>query len=380
MPSKTYIDIWDKIDSLRPMAVPGADLKITAEKLRHQVVSTARLFIGCVEGDERHKIIIDTYNSRTPLPRGFKMNYIVAWCATSTSAWDIMCGIADYTPIECSCIQQINIAKKMNIWVENDKYVPKPGDRVMYDWQNSGTGDNTNNPDHTGLIEKCENGTIVVIEGNYKDGCNRRYIKVNDPRIRGFICPDYNTIANSIRDKLIVAGFVDVPRGVYFEEQLEWAKENGVVYGIDKTHFGHAMSTNRAQMITMLYKLYGKNEVVDIDLPFTDVDSNSYYINALRWAYRYNVVEGISNTEFAPSNACKRAEVIAMMYRLCGSTKPASNKSNFVDVNPDAWYNNAICWGSENGIITGVGENHFAPGDDLLRRDTVCVLYRLYHM
>ena len=380
MPNNNYIKLWDEINSLRPMAVPGADLMITAEKIRNQVVSTAQLFVGCVEGDERHEIIVDTYNSRTPLPRGFKMNYVAAWCATSTSAWDIMCGIADYTPIECSCSKQIDIAKKMSIWVENDKYIPKHGDRVMYDWQNSGTGDNMNAPDHTGLIEKCENGIIVVIEGNYKDGCNRRYIKVNDSRIRGFICPNYEAIAKHIRDSLIVAGFVDVPRGVYFEKELEWAKEKNAIYGIDKTHFGPAMSTNRAQMITLLYRLYGNNEIVNIDVPFTDIDKDAYYINAIKWGYKYGLIGGISNTEFAPDDVCKRAEVIVMLYRLKGSPEPIMNYSPFDDVMPTEWYNDAVTWGYENGIINGVGGHMFAPSDNLLRRDTVCILYRYYHM
>lgn len=376
----TYIKLWDEINSLRPMAVPGADLMVTAYKIRKQVVSTAELFLGCKEGDERHKTIIDTYNGRKPLPRGYAVTYTDAWCATYNSSIDIMCGIADYTPIECSCLQQINIAKKLGIWVEDDAYVPKVGDRVMYAWQNSGTGDNKNAPNHTGIIEKCENGYITVIEGNYKDGCNRRTIRVNDPRIRGFICPNYNAIAIAIRGKLIVADFVDVPRGVYFEKELEWAKEKDVVYGIDKTHFGPAMSTDRAQMVTLLYRLYGKNEIVNVDLPFTDIDKNGYYINALKWGYKYNIVEGVTETTFAPNAACKRAEVVAMMYRMKGSPEPIMNYSPFDDINTEVWYNDAVTWAYENNIVKGVGGHYFAPEDDLLRRDTVCVLYRIYHM
>lgn len=373
-----YVELWNKINSLRPHATNG-DLIVTGDMLRNQVVETAKLFLGCKEGDERHKAILDTYNNRNPLPRGYEVQLDDAWCATTTSAWDIMCGIADYTPIECSCLQQINIAKKLDMWVESDSYVPKPGDRMMYDWEDTGSGDNKGNPNHTGLVEKCDNGIITIIEGNYKNGCNRRTKNVNARYIRGYICPDYDKIAVLITNTLIVAGFVDVPKGVYFEKELEWAKKNNVVYGIDETHFGPTISTTRAQIVTLLYRLYGKNAKVAVNMPFTDVDSISFYYDALKWAYENDIVEGISDTEFAPHRICTRAEVVVMLYRIEGKPSPRLAYSTFDDVPASVWYNDAITWAWENNLVKGVSATMFAPNDDLLRRDTVCLLYRYYN-
>lgn len=46
----------------------------------------------------------------------------------------------------------IDLYKKLNCWEENDAYVPSAGDVIMYDWQDSGAGDNTGAPDHVGIV------------------------------------------------------------------------------------------------------------------------------------------------------------------------------------------------------------------------------------
>ena len=80
----------------------------------------------------------------------------------------------------------------MGIWIEADNYIPKPADIILYDWQDSGKGDNTGNPDHIGIVEKISGNTITVIEGNYSNAVKRRQIAVNGRYIRGYIVPKYD--------------------------------------------------------------------------------------------------------------------------------------------------------------------------------------------
>ena len=63
---------------------------------------------------------------------------------------------------------------------------------LLYDWQDSGSGDNTGTPDHIGIVEKVASGKITVIEGNYSDMVKRRTITVNGNNIRGFVTPKYS--------------------------------------------------------------------------------------------------------------------------------------------------------------------------------------------
>ena len=146
---------------------------------------------GCHEGDPVHKHIIDTYNSHTPLARGYKVKYTDAWCATTISAAAIECNMTDLIPTECSCQRMIDLFKQKGIWVEDDAYVPRIGDIIFYDWQDSGVGDNVGSADHVGAVEKCDGNIIVVLEGNKSDGVNRRSIQVNGKYIRGYGRPAY---------------------------------------------------------------------------------------------------------------------------------------------------------------------------------------------
>lgn len=172
-------------------AMAGGKVQPAPQGQREAIVSEAISHIGVKEGTVLHHKIIDRYNSRKPLPRGYAVKYTDPWCATFISYLAIVMGYTDIIPIECGCPQMITIAKQMGIWVEDDSYVPKPGDIVLYDWQDSGSGDNTGNPDHIGIVEKVVGNTETVIEGNYQDSVRRREIAVNGRYIRGYIVPRY---------------------------------------------------------------------------------------------------------------------------------------------------------------------------------------------
>ena len=168
------------------------EVKEVAKKTRAAIVSLAKSWVGKKESDGSHKEIIDIYNSYTPHPRGYKLQYSDAWCAGTVSALAIKLGYTDIIPVECSCYYMVEIAKQMGIWVENDGYVPKLGDIVLYDWQDSGSGDNSGTPDHVGIVTKEGKTSFTVTEGNKNDAVGTRSMKVNGQYIRGFICPKYD--------------------------------------------------------------------------------------------------------------------------------------------------------------------------------------------
>lgn len=168
------------------------DKEVAAMKTRSAVVTLARSWIGKNEADGSHKTIIDIYNTYMPHPRGYALKYTDAWCAGMVSALAIKLGYTDIIPMECSCYYMIEQAKKMGIWQENDAYVPSPADFILYDWDDSGKGDNTGNPDHIGTVESVSGNTITVIEGNYSNSVKRRSLQVNGRYVRGYITPKYD--------------------------------------------------------------------------------------------------------------------------------------------------------------------------------------------
>lgn len=170
---------------------------MTEKEVRAKVVNTAVAWLGCKESDGSHKKIIDVYNSHKPLARGYAVKYTDAWCATFVSAVAIKAGYADIIPLECGCNQFITLAKNMGIWVESDSYKPSAGDMILYDWQDSGSGDNTGSADHIGIVVSVSGSTIKVIEGNMSDAVGYRNIAVNGKYIRGFVTPKYSSKATA---------------------------------------------------------------------------------------------------------------------------------------------------------------------------------------
>lgn len=173
----------------------GGNEGMTEAQARQKVVGIMQGWIGLKRSDKSHAPIIDAYNGNKPLPRGYKVTYTDAYCATTTSAAAIKAGYTDIIPVECSCYYLIEKAKAMGIWQENDAYIPAPGDEVLYDWDdgaNFATTDCTGTPEHVGMVEAVSGNTIKVMEGNMSGGVvGRRNLQVNGRYIRGFICPNY---------------------------------------------------------------------------------------------------------------------------------------------------------------------------------------------
>lgn len=188
---------------------------------RDKVVSLAKSWLGLKVSDGSYMTIIDLYNTQKNPPRGLKMQKTWSWCACTWSALAIKLGYEKIMPIEISCGNLIAEAKKMGIWQENDGYIPKPGDAILYDWDDSGKGDNVGWPDHIGVIETVSKsaGYFTVIEGNYSNSVKRRTVSINGKYIRGFITPKYtddavvkekkfdNDNLDSVARKLIAEGF-----------------------------------------------------------------------------------------------------------------------------------------------------------------------------
>ena len=184
---------------------------MTENQLRQKVVSIMTGWLGYKESNGTHKKIIDIYNNHKPLAVGYKVKYTDAWCATTVSAAFIKAGLTDIAPTECSCPRMINLYKKIGRWQEKDTYTPKPGDIIMYDWNDNGVGDNQGSPEHVGLVVSVSGNTIKVIEGNKNNAVEYRTLAVGGKYIRGYCLPDYASKATktkSVEDvaKEVLAG------------------------------------------------------------------------------------------------------------------------------------------------------------------------------
>lgn len=183
----------------------GGKTNMTEAQLRSKIANWPVQFIGITEGSSKHLKIISIFNNSGLCTR-YKMTKKDSWCATTVSAAFIANNMAGepgsgklFESVECSCGNMIALAKEQGIWVENDNYVPKVGDVVMYDWDDDGRGNDTGWPEHVGIvIDVAKDGdSFKVIEGNIKDTVGYRTMDVNGKFIRGFITPKYNKFATT---------------------------------------------------------------------------------------------------------------------------------------------------------------------------------------
>lgn len=187
-----YICVWAEPDPKKEVTQD-----MTEARIRQKVLDIATAWLGKNERDGSFKAIIDRYNRFTPLPVGYKVKYTDEWCATFVSAVFMEAGLTDIGFPECSCQRMIELYKAAGRWQENEAYTPKPGDVIMYDWQDSGVGDNTGFPDHVGIVHTVTGSAMRIIEGNRSGAVGYRTMSVNGKNIRGYCLPDYGSKADA---------------------------------------------------------------------------------------------------------------------------------------------------------------------------------------
>ena len=113
----------------------------------------------------------------------------------------------------------------------------------------------------------------------------------------------------------------------------------------------------------------------DIGLPFVDVPSGSWYEDAVWYVYENGLMAGTSDTTFAPDITTSRGMIVTILYRLEG-TPAVSGASGFADVVDGQYYTDAVAWAAANNIVGGYGNGLFGPNDTITREQMAAILYR----
>lgn len=160
--------------------------------IRNHLAETGQSFLGCQEADGSHIPILERYNGQDPLPRGYAVTPTDSWCAVFGTVAAMEAGLDHLVPPECSCGRQVDLFRERKQWVEADWYLPRPGDYIFYDWDNTSRRDSGGWPDHVGIVVQTFGPVIKVIEGNKDDMVTFRYVFLDDLWIRGYGTPDFS--------------------------------------------------------------------------------------------------------------------------------------------------------------------------------------------
>lgn len=112
---------------------------------------------------------------------------------------------------------------------------------------------------------------------------------------------------------------------------------------------------------------------------FTDLDQNRWYYKDVEWAVRAGIMKNNGDsTKFEPNTSLTRAMFTQICYSFLqnGLEKDVSYTSTapFSDLKAGAWYEKAVSFAYENGIVKGMGDNLFEPNSSITRQQ-MAVLY-----
>ena len=183
--------------------------------------------------------------------------------------------------------------------------------------------------------------------------------------------------ATFMEDNSMLNFFYDVPNNAYFYEAVKWAVKNGITDGVGNNLFAPEQPCTRAQIVTFLWRAAGSPEPKGAASGMTDVVSGSYYEKAVAWAIENGITTGTTTSTFSPDATCTRAQAVTFLARALKAK--AASAAEFSDVPTGSYFADAVAWAAANGVTEGIGGGLFGSDNDCTRGQIVTFLYRAYN-
>ena len=186
----------------------------------------------------------------------------------------------------------------------------------------------------------------------------------------------FSSVQSEVEDN--TSAFVDVPADAWYANAVAAVTEQGLMSGTSATTFSPLATTDRAMMVSVLYRMAGSPTAESAS--FTDVAANAWYANAVNWAVEQGVSSGVSATSFAPTSSLTREQAVTMLFRYAQSTGVDTTVSGNLDAYTDAtqvssFASEAMTWAVEKGIISGTGKGDtLSPKASATRTELAVIL------
>ena len=175
--------------------------------------------------------------------------------------------------------------------------------------------------------------------------------------------------------------FKDIAETDWFYDAVKYVYENKLFSGVADDEFAPNDSLTRAMLVTVLWRAENMPES-DFEVSFNDIETDGYYAEALRWAASKGIVEGISETEFAPNDNITREQIAAIMFRYAklkgnvpeGEWAVSLEYNDAGDISD--WAVEAVMFCKLKGIMLGDDANAFNPKNNATRAETAAIAQR----
>ena len=193
--------------------------------------------------------------------------------------------------------------------------------------------------------------------------------------------PEYTVPECDKDDNCTLSQFEDIKVDDWYHDGIHFCVEEGIMNGMGEGKFAPNENTTRAQLVMMLYRLAGAPDIEGKTEPFSDVADTDWFYAPIVWAYENKVVNGVSDTEFAPNAGVTREQVATILYRYLGEPEGTGKLDAFPDVADVSAYAVApLTWAVGEGLITGIaqadGTALLAPTGNATRAQIATILMR----
>ncbi|HVB09740.1 MAG TPA: fibronectin type III domain-containing protein [Bacillota bacterium] len=186
-----------------------------------------------------------------------------------------------------------------------------------------------------------------------------------------------------------VPTFVDT-QGMWAQSQIEVAAAHHLIDGVDSSHFAPYALVTRAQFTAMLARALGLqpgDSTAVSSLPFTDVSPTAWYAGTIAAAVQDGLVTGIDATHFAPDAPVNREQVAVLIARMLAlrssapavvsATQQAALLGSFGDsTSIDSWAQASVAEMVADGVMNGRTPTSFAPLAAATRAEAAVMLIR----
>lgn len=174
--------------------------------------------------------------------------------------------------------------------------------------------------------------------------------------------------------------FNDVKADDWFYANVQYVVENKLMNGVAVDKFAPNDTLTRAMLVTVLYRNEGE-PAVNKSVPFADVDMGAYYASAVIWAKQNGIVNGVTETEFAPDENITREQIAAIMFRYAQykgmDAVTLEENLHFDDANEISEYAvSAMNWAVGTGLMKGKSATTINPKDNATRAEIAAILQR----
>ncbi|MBQ7075670.1 MAG: S-layer homology domain-containing protein [Clostridia bacterium] len=176
--------------------------------------------------------------------------------------------------------------------------------------------------------------------------------------------------------------FTDVKSTDWFYEAVLTAYHNGIIKGTSANEFSPNTDVTRAMFAKILHRLDGE-PTTNYEVPFKDVPQNEWYADSVKWAVKNNIINGVTETSFAPDDKVTREQIAAMIFRYI-NYKGKAPKNAWTATLPykdtdsiSSWAKASIMYCMSENLMTGDENRFFNPQSFATRAEVATVVNRL---